>query len=267
MNAAPFVFCGILFVTRFYHFTCGAALRLTLYSYVCVRAGIYLYVCVTFPESDYHICIRQCGGRCCVMGQCDDDDDDDDDSWAKGMAMETGAGMGMCFFGMMKMETGVNNDESNPHMQRESGRERESTPGLTCDICCKRHFTVQQGLIRIELHTQSGTRPLWLQTLRMTANFVCDAPLYACMSRCVCAGLFMHAYIRASVRLCVCVVSASRCVCGCVGFMTQLPRWQNVDKYFIITFYDFMSPRIWITEWRATQTHVHVHTLPHNTAS
>lgn len=79
MNAAPFVFCGILFVTRFYHFTCGAALRLTLYSYVCVRAGIYLYVCVTFPESDYHICIRQCGGRCCVMGQCDDDDDDDDD--------------------------------------------------------------------------------------------------------------------------------------------------------------------------------------------
>lgn len=40
------------------------------------------------------------------------------------MAMETGAGAGMCFFGMMKME-GVNNDESNPHMQRESGRERE----------------------------------------------------------------------------------------------------------------------------------------------
>jgi len=43
--------------------------------------------------------------------------------------------------------------------------------------------------------------------------------------------------------------------------MTQLPRWQNVDKYFIITFYDFMSPRIWITEWREPcQTHSHTHT-------
>lgn len=46
---------------------------------VCVW-GICLYVCATFPESDYHICIRQYGGRYCVTDQCDDDDDDDDDS-------------------------------------------------------------------------------------------------------------------------------------------------------------------------------------------
>lgn len=35
MNAAPFVFCGILFVTRFYHFTCGEALN-TVCLCVCI---------------------------------------------------------------------------------------------------------------------------------------------------------------------------------------------------------------------------------------
>lgn len=193
MNAAPFVFCGILFVTRFYHFTCGEAV-----STVCMCAGIYLYVCVTFPESDYHICIRQCGGRCCVTGQCDDDDDDD--SWAKGMAVavetENGSGNAKVFFWDDEDgDGGLTMIKAIPICKE---RERVSTPGLTCDICCKRHFTVQQGLIRIELHTQSGTRPLWLQTLRMTANFVRDASCRSPVVRVhvfVCAGLFMHAYV------------------------------------------------------------------------
>lgn len=119
--------------------------------------------------------------------------------------------------------------------------QKGAAPGLTCDICCKRHFTVQQGLIRIELHTQSGTRPLWLQTLWMDANFGC-----ACVRECAC--------------LCVCVR-----VHVCWGFYDAASalakRWQ-IFYYHIFWFYESPDINHWVTR-SLPQPHAHSYTQTH----
>lgn len=146
-------------------------------------------VCVTVPASDYHICIRRC---CFVTGQCHDDDDDDGKGCDIGVTAVVRVWLCVCVSVRWKAYNLI-------------CRQTRTRPGLTCDICCKRHFTVQQGLIRIELHPQSGTRSLWLQTLRMNANFGC-----------VCAFV---------------------CVCVCVWvFMTQLPRSKTLTNILLSHF-------------------------------
>lgn len=272
MNAAPFVFCGILFVTRFYHFTCGAALRLTkahcTRMYVCARGYICMFV---WHSQNQIITFAYASAEAAVAW------------WASAMMMTTTMTIAeqrewqwqwkrereweCVFLGWWRWRRGVNNDESNPHMQRENGRERVR-PGwrvtfAVSDILPSNkdwsglNYTHNPGLGHFDCK-----RCEWLRIL-------CATPRYtrACVSVCVCR--FIHACLHTCVSVCVCV-----CVCGeCLSLCVRLcwvydaasalaKRWQ-IFYYHILWFYESPDMNHWVT----SHTHTHVHTLPHNTAS
>lgn len=133
MNAAPFVFCGILFVTRFYHFTCGAALRLTeahcTRMYVCARGYICMFVwhsqnqIITFAYASAEAAVAWWASATMMMTTTMTIAEQREWQWQWQWKREQEREC--VFLGWWRWRRGVNNDESNPHMQRESGRERE----------------------------------------------------------------------------------------------------------------------------------------------